>query len=519
MQTEITLILLFMVATAVALVATRLRLPYTVALVLTGLFLGQLHAFEPLHLTQELLFAVFLPGLLFEAAFHLDFALFRRDQSLILTLAIPGVMAAILLTAAILVPAAALLPLADAFTWEHALVFGALVAATDPIAVVGLFRTLGAPHRLTALLEGESLLNDGTSIVFYGLILGVVGGAAVSASGVFLEFIRVVGLGAGVGFVIGLVVSTIVHQVDDAMVEITLTTIAAYGAFAGAEWIHGSGVIATVIAGMLCGNYGARTGMTPTTRIAVETFWEYVAFALNSIIFLLIGFEVRLHDMLASWPFIMSAFLAVTLGRAAVVFAVTGLVARGASAIPPAWRTLLSWGGLRGGLSMVLALSLPAALPNRGLLVTTTFGVVLLSILVQGLSMAPLLRRLGVVRPQGERIAYDRTRGELRAVQVAMRELEQMRHVGQTDSAGLDGLRDEYEARVERLREELNRLRSERGDLHLEDLRSARRHLLMVEKAETLEGSHQGMLSREAYEELLADIDGRLLGLDDPGGE
>ena len=312
------LILLFIVATAVALLARRLRLPYTVALVLAGLVLGQLHAFEPPHLTQELLFAVFLPGLLFEAAFHLDFREFRRDQSLILALAVPGVLAAILLTAAILVPAAKLLPLADALTWEHALVFGALVAATDPIAVVGLFRSLGAPQRLAALLEGESLLNDGTSIVFFTMILGVVGGASLSASDVILEFVRVVGLGAGVGFVIGLVVSTIVQRVDDPMIEITLTTIAAYGAFAGAEQLHGSGVIATVVAGMLCGNYAARTGMTPTTRVAVETFWEYVAFALNSLIFLLIGFEVRLPDLLAYWQLILSAFLAVLVGRAII---------------------------------------------------------------------------------------------------------------------------------------------------------------------------------------------------------
>jgi len=260
------LVLLFIVATTVAILAKRFRLPYTVALVVAGLFLAQLHAFEPPHLTQELLFAVFLPGLLFEAAFHFDFGLLRRDRSLILTLAVPGVLAGIFLTAAILVPVAAALHLADTLTWTHALVFGALVAATDPIAVVGLFRSLGAPRRLAALLEGESLLNDGTSIVFFGIILAVAGGATVSAAGVVLEFIRVVGIGIGVGFALGLVVSTIIQRIDEPMLEITLTTIAAYGAFTGAEHLHGSGVIATVVAGMVCGNYGARTGMSPTTR-------------------------------------------------------------------------------------------------------------------------------------------------------------------------------------------------------------------------------------------------------------
>ncbi len=515
MHAETILVLLFIVATAVALLARRLRLPYTVALVLAGLLLGQLHAFETPHLTQELLFTVFLPGLLFEAAFHLDFALFRRDQTLILSLAVPGVMAAILLTAAILVPAAALLPLADALTWGHALVFGAMIAATDPIAVVGLFRSLGAPHRLSALLEGESLLNDGTSIVFFGLILGLVGGAAVTVSGVVLEFTRVVGLGAGVGFVIGLTISTVIQRIDDPMIEITLTSIAAYGSFIAAEQIHGSGVIATVVAGMLCGNYGARTGMTPTTRVAVETFWEYVAFALNSIVFLLIGFEVHLGDMLGSWQLIISAFAAVLLGRAAVVYAVAGLTARRANRISRAWRMVLSWGGLRGGLSMVLALSLPPGFPNRDLLIGTTFGVVLLSILVQGLTMGPLLQRLGVVRSRTERTAYDLGRGELHLVQTALAELDAIVRSGQGDQAGLETLRADYQARLAEVQTRLEGLHLESGELRKEDLRRVQRHLLMVEKAGALESVRQGLLGREAYEHLLAEVNDRLVKLDE----
>ncbi len=514
MHTETILILLFIVATAVAIAARRLRLPYTVALVLAGLFLGQLHALEPPHLTQELLFAVFLPGLLFEAAFHMNFTRFRRDQAFILSLAVPGVLAGILLTAAILVPAASLLPLHEELTWHHALVFGALVAATDPIAVVGLFRSLGAPHRLAALLEGESLLNDGTSIVFFSLILGLVGGAAISVSTVVLEFVRVVGIGVGMGFVVGLVVSTVIQRIDEPMLEITLTTIAAYGAFAATEQLHGSGVIATVTAGMICGNYGARTGMTPTTRVAVETFWEYIAFALNSIIFLLIGFEVRLADLRDSWALIVSAFVAVTAGRAVVVVVASGLVARGAQRIPAAWQTVLSWGGLRGGLSMVLALSLPAGFPNRELLVAITFGVVLLSILVQGLSMAPLLRRLGVVGAQADRTAYDRRRGELRSVEAALAEVDRMQRGGQAERGVLQSVRDDYERRLGEIQGDLTRLRAEHTGLQQEEMLRARRHLLMVEKAEAIQAAQEGLLGREAYEHQLADIDARLLELD-----
>jgi len=513
------LVLLFIVATTVAIIARQLRLPYTVALVVAGLFLGQLHAFEPPHLTQELLFAVFLPGLLFEAAFHFDYGLLRRDRSLILTLAIPGVLAGILLTAAILVPAAAALHLADRLTWAHALVFGALVAATDPIAVVGLFRTLGAPRRLAALLEGESLLNDGTSIVFFSIILAAAAGATVSATGVVVEFARVVGIGIGIGFALGLVISTIIQRIDEPMLEITLTTIAAYGAFTGAEHLHGSGVIATVVAGMVCGNYGARTGMSPTTRVAVESFWEYVAFALNSIIFLLIGFEVQLGDLVAYGPLILSAFLAVTIGRAAVVLTMAPLAARGVNRVPRSWQVILSWGGLRGGLSMVLALSLPADFPNRALLVAATFGVVILSILVQGLSMAPLLRRLGVAGTRTGQADYDRNRSELMAVQAALRELDRMAQGGHGNPAGLAALRAEYEARRQGAEGELDRMRATHAGLHAAEELRARRHLLMVEKAEAIEANHQGLLSREAYDAILAGIDARLMQLHDQGGE
>jgi CPA1 family monovalent cation:H+ antiporter len=168
---------------------------------------------------------------------------------------------------------------------------------------------------------------------------------------------------------------------------------------------------------------------------------------------------------------------------------------------------------------MVLALSLPAVFPNRGLLIATTFGVVLLSILVQGLTMAPLLRHLGVARTRAARSAYDRTRGELKAARAALVEVERMLRSGQVDRAGLEKLRSEYETRLERVQADLDRLRTEHADLHAEDLRLARRHLLMVEKAEAIEGAREGLLGRDAYERLLADLDGRLLRLDEPDAE
>ena len=450
MESETILVLLFVVATAVAIAVQRLAVPYTVALVLTGIVLGLLHAFEAPHLTKALLFSVFLPGLLFEAAFYIEFKQFWRNRLTIHSLALPGVVAAIALTAVILTPVANTLLLVQGFTWKHALVFGAIISATDPIAVVAIFKSLGVPRRLSVLLEGESLLNDGTAIVFFTLSVALVTGTVVTAGGLVLDFIKIVGIGALIGTAIGMAVSQVIRKVDDPMIEIMLTTIAAYGSFLTAEHLHYSGVIATVSAGMLCGNYGARVGMSPSARIAVETFWEYVAFALNSIIFLLIGFEVNFHTLLAAWQAILVAYLVVTGGRALIIFGASSLLRRTRERIPWAWSVILTWGGLRGALPMVLVLSLPKDFPHRELLISMTFGVVILSILVHGLTMSPLLRWLGIVRGHQEHTAYELTRGKLQAAHAALDEIDRMSRVHFTNPEVLASLRREYEQKVER---------------------------------------------------------------------
>jgi CPA1 family monovalent cation:H+ antiporter len=407
MQFEVIFVTLFSAATAVGLLARWLQIPYTVALVVAGLILGAVGAIEPPHLTKELLFSVFLPGLVFEAAFHLDFEKFWENKVSINVLATPGMGVAIVLTAAVLQSVATGLHITAGFELRHALVFAALISATDPISVVALFKSLHAPRRLAMLIEAESLLNDGTAVVFFTLVLQLFHGRDASVSAAFLDFVLVVGMGTVFGVAIGYAISQVARRVEDPMIQITLTTIAAYGAFTAAEHFHFSGIIATMAAGMICGNYGARYGMSPSSRIAVQSFWEYVSFALNSIVFLLIGFEVRVQSLLRAWKPILIAYLAVTIGRAAVVYLVSFCLRRTREAMPWSWNLVLTWGGLRGGLSMVLALALPKDFPFRELLLPMTFGVVVLSILIQGLSMAPLLRRLQLVGSRNGGLDYE----------------------------------------------------------------------------------------------------------------
>ncbi|MCA9518050.1 MAG: Na+/H+ antiporter [Myxococcales bacterium] len=515
MHLDVVFVMLFAVATAVALLARWARVPYTVALVVAGLLLGATEAFEAVPLTKELLYALILPGLLFDAAFHLELRRFRENALLINALAVPGIAATVGLTAVILVPVAGALDFEQGFTLVHGLVFAAIIGATDPIAVVGLFKSLGAPQRLRVIVEGESLLNDGTSIVTFTLILAFATGQATSTGGAVLDFVKVVGMGIVVGAAIGFVVTTVIQRVDDAMIEITLTTIAAYGSFVAAEHFEFSGVIATVTAGMLCGNYAVRTGMTPTTRVAVESFWEYIAFALNSIVFLLIGFEVRISALLEAWQAIVVAYVAVLAARAVIVFGVTLLVRPTRGRIPWSWAGVLVWAGLRGALSMVLVLGLGPDFPHRDFLVTITFGVVLLSILVQGVTMAPILRWLGLVRREAAIETYERERGASLSARAALREIHQLAAEGSLHGEAIETLRGEYEERLAAADEALAELRAEAAALGDEELRTARRRLLLVEKARVLDAERSGVIGTAAREELVESIDMRLVALEE----
>jgi CPA1 family monovalent cation:H+ antiporter len=514
MADETIFILLFMVATAVAIAVRRLNIPYTVALVVAGLVLGVLQVFQPPYLTKELLYTIFLPGLLFEAAFHIDFEQFWRNRLTIFSLAVPGVVAATGLTTAILTPVADVLDYVQNFDWRYAVVFGALISATDPIAVVALFKELGAPKRLSVLIEGESLLNDGTGIVFFTLSLSMATGVHTSVGGLTLDFLEIVGFALLTGGAIGVAVSQLTKQIDDPMIEITLTTIAAYGSFVVAERFGYSGVIATVSAGMVCGNYGVRVGMSPSTRLAVESYWEYVAFALNSIVFLLIGFEVHISQLAASWQMILVAYLAVTVGRAMVIFGVSSIFRKSRERIPWSWSVIMTWGGLRGALPMVLALSLPESFPHRELLVTMTFGVVIISILVHGLTVSRLLGWLGIVAGREARETYEFLQGKLRAANAALAGIEQLGRSRLKDGDVLSDLQREYETMIRRGEEEISSLHVDREQVREEEMQRARRQMLLVEREHLLESFNRGLLSQRVYERLLEDVDARLLQME-----
>jgi CPA1 family monovalent cation:H+ antiporter len=265
---------------------------------------------------------------------------------------------------------------------------------------------------------------------------------------------------------------------------------------------------------MICGNYATKVGMSPSTRLAVESFWEYIAFALNSIVFLLIGFEVHITDLAASWLMILVAYLAVTIGRSLVIFGATSLFRYTGERIPWSWSIILTWGGIRGALPMVLALSLPLDMIHRDLLITITFGVVIISILVHGLTAPVFLKWLGIVTGQRAQETYSFMLGKLRAANAALSDMEQLGRDRLRDDSVLSDLKEEYETMIRHGQAKLDSLSINREELRKEEMERARRQLLLAERRHILESFHQGMISQKVYEKLLDDVDARLVRLE-----
>ena len=382
-------ILTLLFAIAITAAARRAYIPESVALVLAGLAAA---AFRPdlrLGITPGLVLAVLVPGLVFEAAYRLKWSVLRAELGLISVLAIPGVA----ISAAIV---AGVLSLTTGLPFELAFVVGAMVAATDPIAVVATFRRLGAPDRLATLVEGESLLNDGTGLVLFALTVRTVGGL-VDPAGALASFVATILVSGAVGIAGGVVAGRLIALADDRAIEISLSIVVAYGAYLIADAFSLSGIIATVIAAIAL-RLQLKDEVDRETLEALDTIWEYVAFALTAVVFLVVGLTIRLPELLDAMGPVVWGALAVIVGRALIVYVLVGGISRirraagAAPLIPVAWLHVVFWAGLRGAIAVAAALSLPLEFPQRLLLQEITFGIVLLTLLVQGTTAGLVVR-------------------------------------------------------------------------------------------------------------------------------
>ena len=390
-------IALLAIAMIVAIIARRLKLPYTVGLVLTGLALALARVSFGFELTHDFIFDLILPPLLFEAALNLPWPALRRDLPPVLAMSFVGVALCVAVVALGLV-------FGLGWPWLPALAFGSLVGATDPIAVIALLRETGVKCRLAVLIESESLINDGSAALMFGLVLAAIdGAAALTPVGVLMQFLIVAVGGVVCGLIVGGAAIALAGRTSDHLVETALTAVAAWGSFLLAEHFGASGVLATVAAGMTMGNLGVLASrgpnlkFTPRGRAFAFNFWEFAAFVANSYTFLMIGVALADVRSLFSFGFAFMVLLALA-GRAAAVYPLSLAFRNTRWRLELAEQHFLWWAGLRGALALALALSLPPGMAYRGEILVGAFGVVAFSTLVQGLTAGLVLRALGLDR-------------------------------------------------------------------------------------------------------------------------
>ena len=503
---------LLFAAALISLVAARIGLPYTVVLVVFGFGIRTIFSgwegFEFLEseIATEVVFFIFLPTLLFESSFNLDSKVLFRNIVPVLTLAIP----AFLLSTAIVgyLGAWALgIPLVTA------LLFGALISATDPVAVVALFKELGAPKRLMILVEGESLFNDATAIVLFNVLLGLaVGGAAatLSVSSAIISFLTVFTGGIAVGAVLAFTFAQILSFVrDDELVEITLTTIVAYMSFIVAEhYLHVSGVMATATAGMILGGWG-RTKISPKVGHFMHSFWEYLAFVANSLIFLLVGLALSLELIEQFLVPVLLVIPIVYFARAVSVAAAVPMV-NATKLIEPIDRrhqAVMYWGGLRGALALALALSLPPEFAARELILVSAMGVVMATLLVNALTIGPLLRVLGF-----DRLSPAEMFARFESLLVLKRETrDRVAKFAEEQAiapAIVQQVQQDYLSGEARLEAEREAWLAADGELSQSDrIQVLANQALRAEKKHYWEEFYEGNLTEAAYKQLAQDVD------------
>ncbi len=491
--TEETLVLLLVVASLVAIGVSFLRVPYTIALVVVGLFLGLGQSFQTVDLTRELILFVFLPPLLFEGALNMDLEDLRERWFQVGILASVGtVIVVALMTLGF--------SLGLGMDWTMALVLATILAPTDPVSVLAMFREQGVGGGLRTILEGESIFNDALAIVIFLIAVEVAfpgSGTSVGATDALYEFGSEVILGLGAGLLVGFVAHRLMSAVDNHLVEITLSIVTAFGSYLLADQFGGSGVIATVSGGLLIGNYGVHFAMSASSRVSLIDFWEVMAFVVNSLLFLLIGLKIRIAEFTdphTLWATLLGILLMLG-SRAVVTYGMMGAIGRFGGDIPSGWLTAMFWGGLRGAIPVALVLGLRHPDLEGTDAVTVVFGVVLFSLVVQGLTYRPLLNRLGLTRGNPDLEEFERLTAEALVLRASLRELEDLRHRGEITTPLYARMKAQFTEELDDIEERLSRTSLDTTSIHNRQVQLTARRLAAAQRSALADARRRGILS------------------------
>jgi CPA1 family monovalent cation:H+ antiporter len=531
-------LLLLVVVTALTPVARKLNVPYPVLLVLGGLVLAITPIAPNIQITPDLVFLLFLPPLIFRAAFVTSVRDFRLLLRPILSLSVGLVLATTLAVALVL---HALMP---AIGWPLAFAFGAIVSPPDAVAAAAVFRGLGVPRKLVILLEGESLINDATALVAYRAALG----AAIVAfsAGEASVQILVVGIGGMlVGLVVGVLAAWLVRRVNDPSVEITLSLLIPFAAYLPAESLGVSGILATVAAGLYLGPRSPYYWGSDE-RIRARAVWDILEFILNGLVFILIGLQLSSilptlqtrsllsligQGLLISLTLIVVRMIWVFADARVGVWLMRFMAAIHSEREPlivnrtKSWREVLvvSWAGMRGVVSLAVVLSLPVATPERNVLIFLTFFVILVTLVGQGLTLPLLIRVLGVAS-DSDILANQEQLARRTATEAALARIEQLRNEWPTHLPLIDTLQGQYNHRASHLGHSSNGSRDpdspddmpdeDETDQELLEHHLIRRAVLSAERSAVLDLHDQGEIDNEVWRKIERDLDLEELRMD-----
>lgn len=507
----IILIILLLIATLVALVTQRLRIPYVTGLVLAGLPITEVLS-RRIGLDPSLVLNLFLPILIFEAAINTEISRLRSTFKPIALLAGPGS----ILSSAII---AVLVKFGLGLDWIPALLIGVILANTDTVSMIAVFKEIRVPSRLSTIVEGETLFNDAAALISFNLVLVIYAtGSLTAVQGV--KELLVVSLGGGlVGAVLGYLSLPIFVRLNDPLSSLLLTVALALGTFQIGQFLGVSGAVAVVIAGLVFGNLGLPRSSSASERITLLSFWEYAGFGVNTFIFLLIGIEINPVTLWNILPSILFVILAYQLGRILSVYLLLAGLRWFDRPIPLRWQHVLVLGNIKGSLSMALAVAIPLTLTGRELIIELVFGSVLFSLVIQGLALPWLIKRLNISRVSEVRQEAGQLQIQLIAAKAAQEELDSLLKSGVLPKAVYEELWASYQARVaesERvLRDFHNQYRAGQLKSDRSGLDTIRRRLLLAEKGAVSDALRKRIVPDNLVPPYIKDLDEKLRALED----